>query len=118
MTVHFVLNGEDVVVHVEPNQRLIDILREEFDLTGAKSACHSGFCGACTVIFNNTISPSCLIPAFRLRGAKITTIEGFSKSEEYKDIIKGFKKTGVKNCAYCNAGKILVTESLLKRKKT
>jgi carbon-monoxide dehydrogenase small subunit len=116
MTTGFVLNGEDVVVQVEPNQRLVDILREEFGLTGSKSACLSGYCGACTVLFNNSLSPSCFIPAFRLRGAKVVTIEGFAKSVEYGDITRGFKKAGVESCEYCAAGKIFICESLIRQK--
>jgi carbon-monoxide dehydrogenase small subunit len=116
MIIGFVLNDEDVVVTVEPNQRLVDILREEFALTGSKSACHSGYCGSCTVLYNNALSPSCLIPAFRLRGAKVLTIEGFAKSEAYKDITGGFKKAGVEHCGYCKAGKIFICESLLRQK--
>jgi carbon-monoxide dehydrogenase small subunit len=117
MTIGFVLNGEDVVVTVEPNQRLVDILREEFGLTGSKSACHSGYCGACTVLYNNALSPSCLIPAFRLRGARVVTLEGFAKSDAYRDITQGFKKAGVEHCGYCTAGKIFISESLLRQKE-
>jgi carbon-monoxide dehydrogenase small subunit len=115
MTVGFTLNGEEVVIKVEPTKWLIDIIREEFGLTGAKSACHSGFCGCCTVLLNGVASPSCLVPAFQLRGANVLTIEGFSKQAEYSDIKKGFEEAGVENCGYCDAGKILIAESLLRR---
>jgi carbon-monoxide dehydrogenase small subunit len=117
MTVSFVLNSENVVIKVDPNQRLADILREEFGLTGTKSACHSGHCGTCTVLFNNTISPSCLIPAFRLRGSNVVTIEGFTQSEEYKNIVRGFNEAGADICEYCRAGKIFIGASILRRKQ-
>ncbi|MDR2509551.1 MAG: 2Fe-2S iron-sulfur cluster binding domain-containing protein [Spirochaetaceae bacterium] len=113
MTIGFTLNGKEVIAEAEPNERLIDILRESFDLKRAKSACHSGLCGACSVFYNKTITPSCLIPAFSLRGANVLTIEGFSESENCRDIIEGFKRAGVENCGYCEAGKILIAESLL-----
>jgi carbon-monoxide dehydrogenase small subunit len=116
VTATFILNGETVATKVEPNQRLVDILREEFTLTGTKSACHSGFCGACTVLFNNTVSPSCLIPAFRLNGSKVVTIEGFMQSEEYQDLAEGFKESGAGICDYCRAGKIFIGASLLRKK--
>ena len=116
MTIKFRLNGSEVVTEAKPNERLIDILRESFGLTRAKSACHSGMCGSCMVVFNHEISPSCLIPAFRVSGAKVLTIEGFAETENYADIVEGFKKGGVENCGYCDAGKILITESLLTKK--
>jgi carbon-monoxide dehydrogenase small subunit len=115
MTLGFTLNGEEVVIKVEPTQRLVDIIREEFGLIGAKSSCHSGFCGCCTVILDGVVSSSCIVPAFRLRGANIITIEGFSKQSEYEDIMQGFAEAGVQNCGYCHAGKVLVAESLLRR---
>jgi carbon-monoxide dehydrogenase small subunit len=115
MTLGFTLNGEEVVVQVEPTQRLVDIIREEFGLTGAKSACHSGFCGCCTVLLNGLPSPSCIVPAFRLRGVNVLTIQGFSKQIEYTDITQGFAEAGVENCGYCDSGKILIAESLLRR---
>jgi carbon-monoxide dehydrogenase small subunit len=100
-------------INVEANQRLINILRENFGLVSAKSGCLHGMCGACSVIFNGAVSPSCLIPAFRLQGKEIITLEGFSQQDEYQDIAAGFAETGVESCGYCDAGNILATELLL-----
>jgi carbon-monoxide dehydrogenase small subunit len=113
MTVRFILNGEDMEINVESNQRLITILREGFGLGSAKSGCFHGSCGACSVIFNGAVSPSCLIPAFRLQGSEIITLEGFSQQDEDQDIAAGFAETGVESCGYCDAGNILTTELLL-----
>ena len=113
MTIHFILNGEDMEIHAEANQRLIGILREYFGLTASKSGCLRGNCGACSVIFNGSVSPSCLIPAFRLQGSEIITLEGFSQQDEYQDIMAGFAEKGVECCGYCDAGKILSAELLL-----
>ncbi|GHU55052.1 (2Fe-2S)-binding protein [Spirochaetia bacterium] len=115
MTIGFILNGEDVVVRTEADIRLIDILRDTFGLTGAKNGCLTGKCGACSVIFNGNIIQSCLIPAFRIRGSEIITIEGFSQNDEYQDIIEGFSRTALENCGFCNTGKILAAEALLQR---
>jgi carbon-monoxide dehydrogenase small subunit len=115
MTLGFILNGEDVVVKTDADRRLIDILRNHFKLLGAKAGCLSGVCGACSVIFNGKVVPSCLIPAFRIRGSEIITIEGFSQTDEYQDIRDGFSRSGVENCGYCDAGKILAVETLLGR---
>jgi carbon-monoxide dehydrogenase small subunit len=116
MLIKFRLNNNEVEFQAEPNERLIDILRKNFNLKKAKSSCNNGLCGACTVFFNNMIMPSCLIPAFRVKGSEVITLEGFEQTNEYKDILEGFKLSGVENCGYCTSGKILITESLLRTK--
>jgi hypothetical protein len=98
MTINFILNGEDVSVRAEAGVRLIEILRESFGLFGAKSGCLTGHCGACTVIYNGDVSLACLIPAFKLRGGEIITIEGYSQTIEYQEIITGFKQVHLGNC--------------------
>jgi len=115
MTINFILNGEDVVVRSEATVRLIDILRGNFGLFGAKSGCLAGQCGACSVIFNGQVSLACLIPAFKIKGCEVITIEGFSQTNEYHDILTGFKHVHLGNCGYCEAGKILCAEALLER---
>ena len=115
MTVKFILNGEDVAINAEANQRLITILREHFSLTAAKADCLDGNCGACTVIFNGAVSPACLIPAFRIQGSEVITLEGFSQTDEYQDIAAGFAGAAVESCGCCDAGKILTTELLLEQ---
>lgn len=115
MTINFILNGEDVVIRCVAGLRLIDILRENFGLFGAKSGCLTGQCGACSVIYNGLVSPACLIPAFRIRGSEIITIEGFSQTLEYQEIVDAFAECHVGNCGYCEAGKILCAEALLER---
>jgi carbon-monoxide dehydrogenase small subunit len=116
MTIDFILNGEDVVIRTEAGIRLIDILRDNFGLRETKTGCLTGCCGACTVIFNGIIAQSCLIPAFSIRGSEIITIEGFSQTNEYQDIIDGFSRTGLKTCGFCTTGKILAIESILEQK--
>jgi carbon-monoxide dehydrogenase small subunit len=115
MTIRFILNGEDMEINIEANLRLITILRDIFSLSASKSGCLNGSCGACSVIFNGAVSPSCLIPAFRIQGSEIITLEGFSQTIEYQDIAAGFARVGVESCGYCDAGKILTTELLLEQ---
>ena len=115
MTIGFILNGEDVVINADAEHRLIDIIREDFSLTGAKTGCFGGICGLCSVILNGDIVKSCIIPALKIRGCEIITIEGFSMTDEYHDIVQGFHSAEVKNCGYCDTGKILTTEALLIR---
>jgi carbon-monoxide dehydrogenase small subunit len=115
MKLGFTLNGEDVVVDTFPENRLVDILRNAFGLHGTKAGCLSGCCGSCSILFNGEVVKSCLIPAFKIRGSRIVTIEGFSRTDEYRDILDGFSEAGIDNCGYCDAGKILCAEALLNR---
>jgi carbon-monoxide dehydrogenase small subunit len=115
MTIGFILNGEDVVIHSEANIRLIDILRVNFGLLGAKENCLSGKCGFCAVLFNGNVSHACLIPAFRVRGSEIITIEGYAQTDEYQDIMNGFTQANLEDCGFCRTSKILHTGALLER---
>ena len=115
MTMTFILNGEDVEIDSNAEIRLVDILRNTFNLLGAKSGCYTGTCGACSIIFNGNVVKSCLIPAYKILNCEIITIEGFSQTNEYNDVILGFSETGLENCDFCNTGKILATEALLQR---
>jgi carbon-monoxide dehydrogenase small subunit len=113
MKIRFSLNGVSASIDVEPGERLSTILRDRFHLKGTKCGCLQGRCGACSVIWNGAVAASCLIPAFRLSGTKVVTIEGFSKTNNYKDIEAGFAQVPVIMCGYCDSAKILTTESLL-----
>ena len=115
MNIGFILNGEDVDVQCEADVRLIDIIREKFGLTGAKSGCLSGKCGFCAVIFNGSVVNSCLVPAFRLIGGEVITIEGFSQTNEYQDIAAGFAGVNLQSCGYCDNGIVLNASALLEK---
>ena len=115
MTIGFILNGEDVEARTSAEIRLDDILRDTFSLLGTKAGCNTGNCGACSVILNGDVVKACLIPAFRIRDSEIITIEGFSQTDEYQDIIRAFEEVGVESCGFCDTGKILAMEALLSR---
>ena len=116
MTINFILNGQDEMIEANAELRLIDILRLSYQLLGAKANCYSGICGLCSVIFNGDIVKSCLIPAFRIQGSEIITIEGFSQTDEYLDIVQGLIEGGTETCVYCDTGNILTIEALLSKK--
>jgi carbon-monoxide dehydrogenase small subunit len=113
MKIRFSLNGVSASIDAEPGERLSTILRDRFHLKGTKCGCLQGRCGACSVIWNGVVTASCLIPAFRLSATKIVTIEGFAKTNNYKDIETGFARVPVITCGYCDSAKILIAESLL-----
>lgn len=118
MNIRFSLNGVSSSIEAEPGERLCTILRDRFHLKGTKCGCLEGRCGVCAVIFNGAIVTSCLIPAFRMPAGKIVTIEGFSKTDNYRDIERGFAQAPVKTCGYCDSAKALAAESLLVQNKT
>ena len=113
MNIGFILNGEDVSVEADAGERLVDILRNAFSLSGTKRGCYTGICGSCLVIFNGEMVQSCLIPAFKVQNSEIITIEGFSLTDEYRDFVLGFKEARLDNCSFCSSGKILAAEALL-----
>lgn len=113
MTVLFSLNGETIEVESEPGELLVDLLRLRLDLRGARPGCLQGQCGSCTVLFNGLLAASCMIPAFRVHGSEVVTIEGLMQSKEYEDIERGFERAGVNPCRFCAAGKFLSIHALL-----
>ncbi|MCL2381433.1 MAG: 2Fe-2S iron-sulfur cluster-binding protein [Treponema sp.] len=115
MTIGFILNGENVTVQAAAATRLVDVLRGTLRLPGTRAGCCAGTCGACSVIFNGEVVKSCLVPAFKLRDSEIVTIEGFSQTDDYQDIIHGFAEAKAECCGFCDAGKILTIEALLNR---
>ena len=84
MKIEFTLNGSPVSLTVDPLRRLLDVLREDFGLTGVKEGCGEGECGACSILLGDDLVPSCLVPVGNTQGAEITTIEGFQKTDHYR----------------------------------
>jgi carbon-monoxide dehydrogenase small subunit len=113
MTISFILNGEDVVARCDANVRFIDILRKNFGLLGAKIGCRTGRCGLCSVIINGAVCQACLVPAFKINGSEVITIEGFSQTDDYQDIVTGFAQARMGTCGFCQTGKILCAAALL-----
>jgi carbon-monoxide dehydrogenase small subunit len=112
--VSFVLNGNRMEMEVEPQWTLLHLLREELEMTGTKSGCESGECGACTVTVNGKAVNSCLFPAVEIEGASVTTIEGLAKpSGELHPIQSAFIERGAVQCGYCTPGMIMSAKALL-----
>ncbi|WP_407269448.1 (2Fe-2S)-binding protein [Radiobacillus sp. PE A8.2] len=112
--VSMTINGEYVELTVAPTMRLVDLLRQELDLTGTKIACGIGRCGACSVHLNDQLVNACLVLAYQADGASITTIEGLTKQEQKLHIIqRAFLEEGGFQCGYCTPGMVMATKSLL-----
>jgi len=114
-TVEFLVNGEPRRLDVFPMARLLDVLREQLNLTGTKEGCGEGECGACTVIINNQIVNSCLVPMAQVNGCEITTIEGVAGADQLHAVQQAFIDHGGAQCGICTPGMILAAVDLLKR---
>jgi aerobic-type carbon monoxide dehydrogenase small subunit (CoxS/CutS family) len=114
--VTFDLNGSQVTVDSVPNRTLLDVLREDLDLTGAKDACGGeGECGACTVIMDGKSVNSCMIFIGQVHGHAIETIEGILKARELHPLQRAFVEAGAVQCGYCTPGAIMAAKAFLQK---
>ena len=103
--VNFFVNEEPVELYVDANKTLLNVLREELDLTGAKEGCGAGECGACTVIMNGKPVNACLVLAPELDGAHITTVEGLAdRKGNLSPLQEAFVKHAALQCGFCTPG--------------
>lgn len=112
----FAVNGESKTVHAWPMARLLDVLREELQLTGTKEGCGEGECGACSVMIDGELVNSCLIPVAQVEAANIITIEGVADGEKLHAVQQAFIECGGAQCGICTPGMVLAAISLLERK--
>ena len=113
MQISLTVNGEKRTLDITPYTRLLDLLREDLGLTGAKEGCGKGECGACTVIMNGELTPSCLVPAPQADGAEIITIEGLKMGDQLHPIQESFIEAGAVQCGFCIPGMVLAGKRLL-----
>ncbi|HWZ51572.1 MAG TPA: (2Fe-2S)-binding protein [Granulicella sp.] len=117
--IRFTINGEERTAAAPPMKRLLDVLREDLQLTGTKEGCGEGECGSCSVLMNGELVNSCLVPVLQAEGAEITTIEGLAsrvgEGEQLHSIQLCFLERGGAQCGICTPGMILATHNLLER---
>ena len=109
----FTLNGQPRTVSTDPSRLLLDVLREDLNLTGTKYGCGAGQCGACTVLINDRTVYSCHTTIAEVIGKTIVTIEGLAKGDVLHPVQAAFLAEGAFQCGYCSPGMILATVALL-----
>ena len=113
--VNFKVNGRDRTAYIEPKTSLLDVIREDLGLIGAKEGCGKGECGACTVIMDGDAVPSCLVLAAGLDGKEIITIEGIGENGRLHPLQEAFVKYHASQCGFCSPGMILTAKAFLDR---
>ena len=107
------VNSETYDVVSYPNRTLLEVLRDDLHLTGAKEGCGEGVCGSCTVLVDGTPIRSCLTLAVAVQGKEITTIEGLSTGEKLHPVQEAFVNHHAIQCGFCSPGMILTSYALL-----
>ncbi|HVS63184.1 MAG TPA: (2Fe-2S)-binding protein [Thermoanaerobaculia bacterium] len=107
------VNGHTRTVETDRDRPLLEVLREDLDLTGAKYGCGEGACRACTVLLDGEPVTSCRLPVERAAGREILTIEGLAEGDRLHPVQQAFLETGAMQCGYCVPGMILTTVALL-----
>ena len=109
-SIRFRLNGEAVEAHVAPHENLVEMLRDEFQLGGARESCGQGLCGCCTVLVNGRAVSGCLYLAALVDGAEVSTVEA---GTELDAVQQAFVEQGAFQCGFCTPGFVMMTRQLL-----
>ena len=115
MQIELIVNGNKTRLDVPGGKRLLDVLREDLHLTGAKEGCDEGECGACTVLMDGEAVHSCMVLAGQLTGHSVTTIEGLEEDGRLGVLQNAFVEQGAVQCGYCTPGMIMSAAGLLNR---
>jgi aerobic-type carbon monoxide dehydrogenase small subunit (CoxS/CutS family) len=113
--IRLTLNGEDTEIAFAPHKTLLEVLREDLNLTGTKHGCELGECGTCAVLVDGRSILSCLMLGLDAQGREVKTIEGMALGAELHPLQETFADTGAAQCGYCSPGFLLVAEELLKK---
>ena len=109
------VNGEDAPVSFAPYKTLLEVLREDLNLTGTKHGCELGECGACAVLVDGEPQLSCLLLALECEGRAIETVEGLARGPELHPLQAAFADLGAAQCGYCTPGILMTAKALLEK---
>ena len=109
------VNRNDLFTESPPDRPLLDVLREDFGLTGTKYGCGEGQCRACTVLVDDQPTAACLTPVSSVEGKSVTTIEGVASGDQLTQVQQAFIDMDAAQCGYCTAGMIVEATALLIR---
>ena len=109
----FFVNGHRKTVNTEPVERLSNVLRNQFGLTGTKVGCDAGDCGACTVLIGGKPLCACLVPVAQAAEHEILTVEGLAEGDRPHELQIAFAELGAAQCGYCTPGMLIAVEALL-----
>jgi carbon-monoxide dehydrogenase small subunit len=112
--IRFKVNGAERSVSVPPMKRLLDVLREDLELTSVKEGCGEGECGSCSVLLDGALVNSCLVPVLQANGCEVLTVEGLATNNALAHIQQTFLELGGTQCGICTPGMMLAAESLLR----
>ena len=112
MIIKLKLNGKETSINLTKNKRLIDLLRDDLNLTGTKEGCSIGECGACTVIINRKAVNSCLVLAQQVDECEVITVEGLAEGDKLTELQQNFLKYGAIQCGFCTPGMLMAAYAL------
>ena len=116
VTIKLKVNGVEKSVTTDPERKLLDVLREDFHLTGTKYGCGEGRCGACAVLVDGKRALSCRLQISAVDKKSVTTIEGLGKGDSLHPVQRAFLEEGAMQCGYCTSGMIVTAVALLQEK--
>jgi aerobic-type carbon monoxide dehydrogenase small subunit (CoxS/CutS family) len=114
--ISFILNGKPQIITTDPERPLLEVLREDLQLTGTKFGCGEGQCRACTVLVNGESTPSCITSVGDVDKSEVVTIEGLASGDQLHPVQEAFLAEDAFQCGYCTAGMIMGVVSVLKQK--
>jgi aerobic carbon-monoxide dehydrogenase small subunit len=115
LPLEIIVNGDTYSLAVEPNRTLLELLREDLGLTGAKEGCGEGVCGSCTVLLDGNPVRSCITLALEAAGSHITTVEGLAQGGNLDPLQQSFIDHGAVQCGFCTSGMLMTAKGLLLR---
>jgi carbon-monoxide dehydrogenase small subunit len=118
VNVHVVVNGRERELDVAPHALLLDVLRDDLDLKGAKRSCDTQVCGACTVLVDGLAVSACTYLAVEADGRSVLTVEGLADGESLHPLQRAFLEAGAVQCGFCTSGMLLTARALLDEQPT